>query len=350
MILIEINNRKISVPVNSTIIQAASRLGITIPTLCFNELYKPFTSCMLCVVLDVKTNRLLPACSTLVQDGMQIDTRCDAVQTARRDALELLFSEHSGDCEAPCQRICPAHMDISQMIREIFAGQMDRAIRTIKKDIPLPGVLGRICSAPCEKGCNRKAFDDSIAICELKRFAADYDLASGNPYVPFCDKDTGNNVAIIGSGPAGLSAAYYLRLYGHQCFVYDKEERPGGQLRYADVPNLPHEVLDSEIQIIRKTGVRFLQNQHIGRDITFDSLQKQYDAIVVAVGEIDLLKNENFGVAMGKRGIDVDSATLKTSEQGVFAAGNAVSPGRMAVRSVGQGHTVALSVHQYLSG
>ncbi len=350
MVKLEIDHKKVSAAEQSTILQAAGELGLSIPTLCFSAEYEPFTSCMLCVVLDVASGRLLPACSTLVQEGMQIETQSESVRTARRDTLELLLSEHFGDCEAPCRRICPAHMDISQMIRDIYAGKMHEAIRTVKKEIPLPAVLGRICPAPCEKGCNRKSYDDAVAICELKRLVADVDLAQEKPFVPVCAADSGKTVAVIGAGPAGLSAAYYLRVFGHACSVYDAGEKPGGKLHTAGIPALPPAVLDSEVQIIRQMDVRFRQNKSVGEHIAFENLRSRYDAVIIACGEPENNAGTVFGLPRGKRGIAVDPASLAAEESGVFAAGNVVAPGKMAVRAVAQGRTAALSVHQYLSG
>lgn len=348
---ITINGCKITVPDSTTILQAAKQLGITIPTLCFMEGLEPFTSCMVCVVKDHKSGRLLPSCSTRVQEGMVIDTDSDEVQAARRDALELLLSEHIGDCEAPCQKGCPAHMNIPQMLRQIAAGELDNAIRTVKKDIALPAVLGRICPAPCEKVCNRARIDEPVSICLLKRFTADADLNSTAEFIPECAPFSGKKVAIIGSGPTGLAAAYHLLQLGHACDIYDKNRLAGGTLRYGiDPAKCPADVLDKEIAGIAKLGAQFIFQQTIGQDIFFAELLKKYDAVVLATGVIDETLAGQFGIEIiSGKGFSVDSKTFVTSVKGVFAGGSAVREIRMAIRSVAQGKTIAHSVHQYLS-
>ncbi|MFC2154975.1 FAD-dependent oxidoreductase [Acidobacteriota bacterium] len=267
-IKLKINDRDVTVAAGSTILDAAKKLGIDIPTLCYLKGYEAFTSCMVCVVHDVESGRLVPSCSMPVSPGMKIETDNEKIWEARKDTLELLLSEHVGDCEAPCRRACPAHMNIPLMIRQIKDKQFAEAIRTIKRDIALPAVLGRICTAPCEKVCNRKFADEPVSICYLKRFAADTDLTLPSPYRPEMKKKTGKRVAIVGAGPAGLSAAYYLLLEGHECFIYDRNPQPGGMLRYGvSREKLPEEILDAEIEGISTLGAKFFQDRTLGKCI-----------------------------------------------------------------------------------
>ncbi len=114
---------------------------------------------MLCVVIDNKNNKLIPACSIYVEEGMDIETESPRIEAARKDTIDMLLSEHVGDCEATCTRGCPANMDIPLMIRQIKENNFEEAIKTVKKDIALPAVLGRICSAPCENSCIHKLYD-----------------------------------------------------------------------------------------------------------------------------------------------------------------------------------------------
>ena len=179
-----INNKKVAVREGSTVLEAARNVGIHIPTLCYLEGYEHYTSCMICVVYEKKSDSLLPACSAIAEEGMHIETENDQIFNVRKDTLNLLMSEHVGDCQAPCQRACPAHMNIPFMIRQIRSNQLDRAIKTIKQDIALPAVLGRICPAPCENACARKYYDNPVSICALKRYAADVDLTQKHPYQP----------------------------------------------------------------------------------------------------------------------------------------------------------------------
>lgn len=348
---IEIDGREVEVEQGTTVLDACRKLGIQIPTMCFLEGYEPYTSCMVCVVRDVKTGKFLASCTALACDGMQLDTQGQEVLDARRGALELLLGDHLGDCEGPCRRTCPASMNIPLMIRQIAAGEFADALVTVKKDIALPAVLGRICPAPCEKACRREQVDDAVSICNLKRYVADIDLALTSPYTPECQPDTGKKVAIVGAGPAGLSTAYYLRQYGHACTILDDQEQPGGALRSKIPENeLPKDVLNAEIEIIRGMGVDFRMSTCVGKDISLGDLRGDYDAVVLAVGPIKEPDSAPYGLEMAKRGIKVDKATYRTSDTGIFAGGAAVSGGRMAVKAVGDGKSIAFSVDQMLRG
>jgi NADPH-dependent glutamate synthase beta subunit-like oxidoreductase len=350
MTKLTIDNCKIEVESGSTILDAARKLNIDIPTLCFREGYKPSTSCLACVVkID---NRLVPSCATIAREGMEVESETDEVHQARRAALELLLSDHVGDCIAPCHNICPAQMNIPLMIRQIAAGEFRDAIFTVKEHIALPAILGRICPAPCEKGCRRGAHDNPVSICLLKRYVADVDLASENTYLPLCKPSTGKRVAIVGAGPTGLSAAYYLLQKGYACVLFDEHEKPGGMLQYG-VPEaeLRRNVLDAEIELIEKLGAEFQMNKTVGEDISLKALQRDYDAILIAVGELKEGDADRLRIQTQRNRIKVDRDTLKTNLKGVFAGGNAIRQGsKMAVRSVADGRTAAVSIDQYLSG
>ena len=254
MIKLRINNKEIQVEAGTSVMKAAQSLGIDIPNMCWHDELEHFTSCMLCMVKDHGTGKLLPSCSVNVVDGMDIETDNEEVAESRKTALELLMSEHTGDCEAPCQVACPAHMDIPKMNRLIAVDKLDEALQVVKKDIALPAVLGRICPAPCEGACHRKTVDEPVSICLLKRITGDEGSEPEIQKVP----STGKKVAVIGAGPAGLAAAYYLQIKGIQVTLFDKGEKAGGLLRTALSDEiLPKEVLDKEIESILKTGVLF---------------------------------------------------------------------------------------------
>jgi len=348
-ISIKIDNREITVPEGSTILEAAEKLNIHIPTLCYLKGYEPFTSCMICVVHEINSGRLVPSCSMTVEQGMEIETDNEKVREARKDTLDFLLSEHIGDCEAPCRRACPANMDIPLMIRQIKEKNFNEVIITVKKDIALPAVLGRICPAPCEKVCNRKFYDSPVSICYLKRFAADVDLDLASPYRPAIKKKSGKKVAIVGAGPTGLSAAYYLVQEGHDCFVYDQNPQPGGMLRYG-VPDeeLPKPVLDLEIQQIFGLGAHFYPEHSLGKDIRLDELTNKYDAVVLAIGTIEPEIFENSGIELATQGIAINRKTFETTVPGIFAGGNAVSKSRMAIRALAHGKGISYSVNQFL--
>uniref|UniRef100_UPI0032180BA1 FAD-dependent oxidoreductase n=1 Tax=uncultured Draconibacterium sp. TaxID=1573823 RepID=UPI0032180BA1 len=344
MITLKINNQQIQVPEGTSVMSAAQQMGIEIPNMCWHDELEHFTSCMICMVKDHRNGKLFPSCSVKATEGMEVLTNDDEVRESRKTALELLLSEHVGDCEAPCQIACPAHMNIPRMNRLIAAGKFDEALKVVKRDIALPAVLGRICLAPCEGACHRKAVDEPVSICLLKRIVGDEGNETELPAI----ENTGKRVAVIGAGPAGLAAAYYLQLKGIRVTLFDKNEKAGGLLRISLSPEiLPMEVLDKEIELILKTGVDFQGGKNIGA-ADFELLKTEFDAIVIATGILEE-NSELYGLKATPKGIIADRNSYQTSEPKVFAIGNVLRSSRLAVRSVGQGKEVAFSVLQYLN-
>ena len=200
------------------------------------------------------------------------------------------YEEHIlyGRCTAslnqpvPCVSLCPAGVDVPGYIALVKEGRNADAVRLIRKDNPFPTVCAFICEHPCEARCRRNMLDDSINIRGIKRYAVDH---ARNVPAEKCAPSTGKRIAIVGGGPGGLSAAYYLQLMGHQSVVFEKRKQLGGMLRYG-IPNyrLPRERLDEEIQIILSTGVETHTEIDIGKDITLAQLDKQYDAVYLAIG------------------------------------------------------------------
>jgi ferredoxin len=346
-----IDNREVEVEAGATILNAAQMLGISIPTMCFLRDHEATTSCMVCVVKLAGAGSFVPACGTLAQDGMRVESDSEEVHEAQKAALELLLSDHVGDCAGPCQMGCPAHMNIPQMIRQIAAGDLNGAILTVKQDIALPAVLGRICPAPCEKACRRRQHDEAVSICLLKRYVADVDLESPSPYVPTCGAGRGKRVAIIGAGPAGLAAAYYLAQDGFECTIFDDHDEPGGMLRYG-VPeaSLPRDVLAAEIAQVQRLGVTFRLGTRVGVTISMDEIRRQFDAVFLGTGELKPDNAPALGVEVLPDGIKIDGPTNGTNVPGVFAGGDAVRKRRLAVRAVADGKGAAESIGQYLAG
>lgn len=283
-IKLTINGKEVTAPSGCTILEAARQNGIYIPTLCYDEAVEVYGACGLCVVEVEGIPKLLRSCSAKASDGMVVETESERVVKSRKIAMELLMSAHDGDCVAPCQLACPANTDCQGYVGLIANGKFDEALRLIKNKISLPASIGRVCPHPCEKACRRGKVEEPINIAQLKAFAADLDL-KGDAYVPEVAPETGKKVAIVGGGPAGLTAALYLREKGHEVTVFDMMEKMGGMLRYG-IPQyrLPKEVLDSEIAIIEKTGVRLCNNVKLGRDITLDNLRNVNDAVILAPG------------------------------------------------------------------
>lgn len=351
MARITIDDREVEVPEGSTVLHAARKLGIDIPTLCYFEGCRPQTSCLVCVVKVDGNPNLVPSCAMPVQDGMKVESETKEVHAVRKTALELILSDHHGDCLAPCNTTCPAHMEIPQMLRQVAAGDLRGALMTIKRDIALPAVLGRVCPEVCERSCRRGTLDHPAAICMVKRYVADADLSSKDPYIPEKKPATGKRVAVVGSGPAGLAAASYLLQDGHAVTIFDHHEKPGGALRYT-VPEskLPRDVLDAEIATIVQLGAELRMKTRIGSDISFDDLRKQFDAVFLAIGELKAGEAEALGFAAPDHKVPVSHTTLETQIKGVFAGGDMVRRRKLAVRSIADGKLAAVSIGQYLAG
>jgi len=284
-ITITIDNHTLQVEAGTTLLTAATQNGLKIPNLCYDGRVELYGACGLCVVEVEGTPKLLRACSTKATDGMVVHTDTERVVRARKVALELLLSDHDGDCKAPCTKACPANTDCQGYVGLIANGEYTEATRIIKEKIPLPSSIGRVCPHPCEKECRRQFVDEPVSIANLKAFASDMDMASETPYVPPVEPDSGKSVAVVGGGPAGLTAAYFLRRQGHSVTVLDAMPKMGGMLRYG-IPEyrLPKSLLDREIAQISALGVTMKNNVKIGKDTTVEALQKEYDAVVLAAG------------------------------------------------------------------
>ena len=300
MLNITINGKPYQTETGKTILQACRDHGVEIPTLCHDERLKPFGSCLLCRI-EVKGARgTMLACGTEVTEGMEITTESDAISAARKMNIELLLSQHYGDCKAPCTLTCPAEIDIQGYIAHIANGQYDEALKLIKERNPLPVVCGRVCTRPCEDACRRNLVDERVGIDYLKRFVADMDIESSNPYLPEKKPATGKKAAVIGAGPAGLTCAWYLAAAGHDVTIFEKHAKPGGMLRYG-IPSyrMPRETLDAEVAVIEKLGVKIQYNTDFGKDITWESLKTEgYGALFLGVGS-------QIGQPLGCNGEDV---------------------------------------------
>lgn len=343
---ITLNGKQVACESGQTILQVAQSNGANIPTLCHDEILEPFGSCWICVV-EVKGARgFVPACATKVADGMTVDTESERITAARQMCLQLLLSNHHGDCVGPCVEKCPAGCDAQGYIALIANGMQDEAIKLIKETLPLPASLGRVCPHPCEDECRRTLVEEPVAICFLKRHAADIDLESGKPYLPACLPDTGKKVAVVGAGPAGLTAAYYLRQKGHAVTVFEALPKSGGWLRYG-IPQyrLPKEVLDREVKTITDLGIEIRYNQRLGQEITLDGLKSEYDAVFLGLGahsstkmgvENEEAPNVVAGIDFLKRlalGNPIDFKKEKIKKVAVIGGGNtAIDAARTSLR------------------
>ena len=349
-ITLTIDGQSVTVPAGSTVLEAARQLGLNIPTLCHLAGVKEnHPSCMACVVRIGNDPRLSPSCSTKVTEGMAVASETTEVKAARKAAMELLFSDHLGDCISLCQRVCPARLQIPATIRLVAEGKMREAIALVKKNVVFPGVLGRICRAPCQAGCRRAKYDGAVAIQLIEREVANQDAA--DPFVPACDPPTSKRVAIVGAGATGLSAAFFLMQSGHHCTCFDDHAEPGGHMRYGvGESELPRAVLEGEIEIVKRLGLELCPNTRLGRDFSLAELREQFDAVILAVGNMQKTDPARLGVEATERTIRIDAATLLTSVPRVFAAGSAIRAGYDPARSVGDGRNLAECVEGFLNG
>ena len=378
-----IDHIPVEVSEGTTVMEAAAFAGVVIPSMCFLPGYKNNSSCMICMVKDDSTGKFFPSCAMPVAEGMKIITQSEEVREIRKQALELLLSDHVGDCEAPCRLTCPAFMDIPLMNRLIASGDFNEALKIVREEIALPLILGYICPAPCEKACHRGSIDQPVLICLLKRSTAIYHDNTtpplqmkrgqgGEAIWPDIKRSTaiyhdntipplqmergqggeapqsGKKVAIIGTGPAGLSAAFYLLRSGHECVLFDKNEKPGGSLRYV-IPDeqLPKEALDEEIKLIQEMGAVFQMSTTISKEIFENQIIRNFDAVILATGNRKEQPVEIFFEKEKNQDEWFDLKKLTTSRPGLFVCGNMVREQQMAVRSVAQGKMAANQVDLY---
>ena len=271
---------------NQTLLSVAIDNGITdIPNMCDDEKLEPTATCRMCLVHIEGMKQPLPACTTPALPGMVVTTKSDELFHIRRTNLEMLLSDHNAYCQPPCQIDCPTHIDIPGYLELIAEGSMKEAARLVKEVLPFPYILGLTCPAPCQKACRRGLVEEEIAICRMHGHAAETCLL--DPPIPFIkDPPTGKKIAIVGSGPAGLTCAYYLALKGHYCKVFDMQPQPGGMLRYG-IPEyrLTKDMMDRELQHVWDLGVDLQLNVKLNQDFTIDDLYAQgFDAVYLGIG------------------------------------------------------------------
>lgn len=344
-----IDGREIPFSAGATILEVAHSAGIEIPTLCYQEGCPPSTSCLVCVV-RLDSGKLVPSCATKATDGLRVECDTDEVRRVRTAALELLLSDHLGDCIAPCRLGCPAGMDIPAMLRAIAEGDTTKAAQIVRRDIAIPAVLGRICPAPCEKVCRRGTLDAAVSICGLKRFTADATLAL--PASPETAAPSQKKVAVVGAGPTGVCAAFYLNRAGHSVSVFESRSRPGGRLLEIAAESgsgLSMDVLEAEMAQVL-AGIDLRLATRIGPDISLDVLRGEYDAVLLALGAEASGQAGRWNLPAAGRGLQVLENGSSTVLDGVFAAGMAVRGKGMVIRSAADGKEAAAVIDRHLRG
>ena len=247
-------------------------------------------------VLDGEANEETVENIKLTAEGIYYSADCAIGYEAAKLALKSVdgciddFESHihNGFCSCnsnqpvACVKSCPAGVDIPGYIALVQQGRYADAVRLIRRDNPMPTTCAYICEHPCENRCKRTIIDAPVNIRGLKKMAVDN---SGIVPVPECEAPTGKKVAIIGGGPGGLSAAYYLALMGHNVTIFEQRKQLGGMLRYG-IPNyrFPRKKLDEEIDSILSTGIEVKKNISVGKDISFDDITKEYDATYISIG------------------------------------------------------------------
>jgi ferredoxin len=353
---ISIDGKPVEVAPGQTVLQAARQTGLDIPTLCHLEKCGPLTSCLVCLVKVVANGqgRLVPSCATPAVPGMVIESETEEVHEARRTALELLFSDHVGDCLSPCHRLCPLQLNIPAMIRQIQAGRLDEAVATMRQALPLAGVLGRLCHHPCEQGCRRGDFDEPAAVRDMERFLTEHDFQQDSKQARACLSEhaaaSRRSVVVVGAGPCGLTAAHDLARRGHAVTVIDRSAKPGGRLRGVPEAELPAAVLEAEAALLAGMGIDFKTGIELGNQVTLDGLRRGFDAILITVGELAQGDGGKLGMPLAGAALKADPSTCRLSPPNIFAAGACVKPVKQLVRVMAEGRAAAECVHRFLRG
>ena len=298
MVELIIDGIKVKAEDGLSVLEAAQSVGIDVPNMCFNKKLGEMCSCMVCVVRIEGRGGYVPSCGVKVEEGMVVWSEAEDVIRQRRRAVELLLSEHLGDCVGPCEAVCPSSFDVPLVLKMVESGDYVGAAGVVFSELVLPGTLGKVCTAPCEKRCRRGKVDEAIGIRNVHGVIAKWAKDSGAS-VWKAGRDIGKRVVVVGAGASGLACAAKLVEGGVGVEIIEANEKCGGHLRdmlSGDVNGI--EMLDWEIEGILSClkGVKF--GVKVGGEM-LEGLCQEYDSVVLAVGEFSgefLVERENLFV------------------------------------------------------
>lgn len=333
MVELTIDGRRITIEKTATILDAAGKAGIPIPTLCAHKDLKPYGACMVCLVKNDTSGHLVPACSTKVTQGMIISTGTEEVRQARSESIALLVSEHAGDCRAPCELSCPAGLPIPRFLRCLGQGKTEQARIICENFLAFPLIICTLCPKPCERACRRGRKDSHVQITRLIQYLfTDYLHPLPHPH------EYNGKVAVIGAGLSGLCASYFLANSGYRVTIIEKEKLALPSLDQT----LNNPALNQHtafiIKILTESGIEFRFESEINKENLEGDLLKAFDAVVFCTGKGSLVS----------LGLSADRNTYRTEHEDIFACGNAVEKTRHPARMALMSREVSASVDAWL--
>ena len=338
-----IDNQPVTISEGTSILDAAASVGVSIPTLCHRPDLTSMAGCMICAVRDEATGGLLPSCATPAAEGMRISTTANEALAMRRGMLELLLSNHAADCEAPCQFACPCHFDIPEMLDQLSSDDVDSALATVLERLALPVTLGHICPAPCEKACRRAVIDAPVSICAAKRFVGEQGRFVPAPVAP-----TGKRVTLVGAGPTGLAAAFFLSRQGHSCHIIEATPHIGDALLAHVGARLSAAAHEQDVARLRTLGVTFALGTPLAPADAVRALT-ECDGLVLAAGAASAALAAALGIPVQNGLVVADKHTHQTAIPKIFAGGAAIQPCRIAVVACAHGRAISEQLGAWLN-